>query len=115
MNKPHYPTLKFLSIVLISFITLVIAHEGTHIALNEFRFTGFCFLNCPPVESTGLLGNTFTTAPPIGIYLTKPINPLAANELIAGWTGIITFLITFTIGIIHITPKTESEKGLQVK
>lgn len=76
--------------VFISFIAMVIVHEGTHVILNGGRVDGICILNCNPMEEGGMLGNHYT---PFGVYLTEPVNPLAKDENIAGFAGVIGFAV----------------------
>jgi len=101
MEKPVKPIkrwIKFVFFVLIAFLALVVVHEGTHIALNGFRVEGFCFLDCPQIESQDWFGNNNIVNTPIAVGLTEPVNPLAKNEVIPSLTGIFAFLvILFTL------------------
>ena len=86
-------TLKIISLSLGLVFLFTLFHETTHIALNGFRLDSVCFLDCKPMASAGLMGNNYT---PVGVYLTKPINPIAQNEDVANLSAIgLTSLVAF--------------------
>lgn len=80
-------------ICLISIIPLfVFGHEFSHIYFNDFRWSGYCFLDCPNTSEsvyTGFGGeNDSPNSPPIvGVFLNKPYNDLAINESLADGVG----------------------------
>jgi hypothetical protein len=92
---------------LVSIIPLfVFGHEFSHIYFNDFRWSGYCFLNCPNTSEsvyTGFGGKTDSPSSPpiIGVFLNKPYNNLATDESIANGVGFV-FASSPIIGLVFL-------------
>lgn len=64
---------------------IVVFHEGTHIALNNFGFERVCFLDC----NLSVIGGYV----PVGVELGLNPLPYATDEVLAWLGGLIGFLV----------------------
>ena len=94
-------------VCLISIIPLfVFGHEFSHVYFNDFRWSGYCFLDCPNTSEsvyTGFGGeNDSPNSPPVvGVFLNKPYEEKAVDESLADGVGLI-FAFSPIIGLVFL-------------
>lgn len=87
-----------LGILIVFFASQVVFHEFVHVALNDFRFDSFCFLDCP--SEIRIVSTQFGPALVgfAGVFLSEPVNPVALDENVVMLISLVLSVIT--VGIL---------------
>lgn len=94
----------------------VFFHEFTHVYENDFRFSKFCFLDCPSSSEVGYTNfgeNKVDQGSPIaGVWLDEPKNVRAVDEGLANGVGLISVVGLFVSCLFLILTPNHGNQGL---